>query len=451
VSSHFQKLYISCSEFVDSWDKELYELTNLDYLLFILINHLGNRVDKQFFVNDRRLSSLFLNFDQIGTLCFNIGDSLGYFLEDNCFGKCPLNCPKDLNSTLDLRDKKFIKNDLNEKLNILRNLLPDKIEKEQFMRFDLLNYVLMDTIVQFYSEEFNLEVNEEDMDLIDLTEFLENNIIDFFQIEGQELLSRPFETAINNFEDLLENETSEHIENLWTNEEPNWKDSGEIKNWDNQKDTVSNVFSKFLSNDKYAHNTSNNALVYEIQYLNKYLVEYVKIEQISEFSEFHLGEFFSVWLVRELIMSNDEQISFIFKAVARFITFLHQHYHINLKHNFLKLYNKLKTDLPRVIQATNTYISEYNLFDAILSAQDQKYERILGFFEIKEIFDPDLRLIRIVERNSSNIDYIIHFDSSAFPKLRKGDILHTSIYKRDNQWQILEIQYIYTNLAKIYI
>ena len=150
-------------------------------------------------------------------------------------------------------------------------------------------------------------------------------------------------------------------------------------------------------------------------------------------------------------MSNDEQISFIFKAVARFITFLHQHYRINLKHNFLKLYNKLKTDLPRVIQATNTYISEYNLLDVILSAQDQKYEKQLGFFEIKEIFDPDLRLIKIAEKTSSDLNYVIHFNSSAFSKLRKGDILHTSLYKKDNQWQILEIQYIYTNLANIYI
>ena len=88
MSEKYQRTFISVREFIESWDKEIYELTNLDFFVFLTINHLGNQIEKRFFINERSNSPLSLSFDNIGTLCFNLGDSLEFFFQDNCFGNC---------------------------------------------------------------------------------------------------------------------------------------------------------------------------------------------------------------------------------------------------------------------------------------------------------------------------------------------------------------------------
>lgn len=450
MSEHHQKTFISVREFIDSWDKEFYEFNNLDFFIFLLINHLGNQLEKRFFVEHRRQSRLNLDFDQIGTVCFNLCDSFEYFLEENCFSSCPLNCTRDLDGTIDetqLQGNEKIR----RKLDLIQSFLVGKLDKEQCLRLDLMNHVILDSLLQFYSEEMSIEFEENDIILLELAEFIENVIIEFIRFEGQSLLHKPLELSVDYFEELLQNEEEDKSENSWKKTHHEWKENREKLEWEKNPENIEDVFSHFLNDEHYNPQISRQTLAHDIDYLSRYLMDYVKLDKISDLKESHLAEFLSVWLTREFILSDVRQISHIFRATARFITFLFHHYQINLRKEFLKYYDVLKMDLPRVIQATNTFISEYNLFETIITAEQNYSEHKVGYYEIIDIRD---HLDRIIEARNL-FDYennlIFKFESSAFFRLRKGDILHASIIQRSQDWEILEIQFIYPNLAMPYI
>lgn len=450
MSEHHQKTFISVREFIDSWDKEFYEFNNLDFFIFLLINHLGNQLEKRFFVEPRRQSRLNLDFDQIGTVCFNLCDSFEYFLEENCFSSCPINCTRDLDGTIDqtqLQGNEKIR----RKLELIQSFLVGKLDKEQCLRLDLMNHVILDSLLQFYSEEMSIEFEENDIILLELAEFIENVIIEFIRFEGQSLLHKPLELAVDYFEELLQNEEKDKSENSWNETHQEWKENREKLEWEKNPENIEDVFSHFLNDEHYNPQISQQTLAHDIDYLSRYLMDYVKLDKISDLKESHLAEFFSVWLTREFILSDVRQISHIFRATARFITFLFHHYQINLRKEFLKYYDVLKMDLPRVIQATNTFISEYNLFETIITTEQNYSEHKVGYYEIIDIRD---RLDRIIEARNL-FDYennlIFKFESSAFFRLRIGDILHASIIQRSQDWEILEIQFIYPNLAMPYI
>lgn len=450
MSEHHQKTYISAQEFIKSWDKELYELNNLDFFIFLMINHLGNQLEKRFFIQHRRELELFLSFDHIGTVCFNVGDSFEYFLEENCLSSCPINCPRDMDGQIDscsinLEDR------IKRKLELLQSFLVGHLDKEQCFRIDLMNHVILDTLLQFYSEELNIEFEENDCTLLELAEFMENTIIDFIRFEGTDLLNKPFENALEYFEELLTGESDSKYDEEWQEESQDWQTSPKENEWQRGQKPIEEVLIHFLNDEHFNSKMFEDLPSQDIEYLSKYLKETTKIKTISEFNESYLAEFLSVWLAREFVMSDTQQISHIFRATARFITFLYHHYQINLKREFLKFYDLLKTDLARTIQATNTFISEYKVLDALLDANRNDDNHKTGYFEVVSVKDKLYRILELknVYEHRENIN--VKLNSSAIFKLQKGDILHANIVKRSTDWEILEIQYIYPSLALQFI
>ncbi len=100
-----------------------------------------------------------------------------YFLEENCFGSCPINCIRDLDGIIDQTrlqgDKK-----IRRKLELIQSFLVGNLDKEQCLRLDLMNHVILDSLLQFYSEEMSIEFEENDIILLELAEFIENVILD---------------------------------------------------------------------------------------------------------------------------------------------------------------------------------------------------------------------------------------------------------------------------------
>jgi len=450
LSEHHQKTFISVREFIESWDKEFYEFNNLDFFIFLLINHLGNQLEKRFFIEHRRQSRLNLDFDQIGTVCFNLCDSLEYFLEENCFRSCPINCVRDLEGTID-KSQLQANEKIKRKLELIQSFMVGNLDKEQCLRLDLMNHVILDSLLQFYSEELNIEFEENDLILLELAEFVENVILEFIRFEGQPLLHKPTELAIDYFEELLQSEEEDKTKNEWNEKSLDWRDKGEKLEWEKNPENIDEVFFHFLNDEHYNPQISQQTLAHDIDYLSRYLLDYAKLEKISDFKENHLAEFLSVWLTREFILSDVRQISHIFRATARFITFLFHHYQINLRKEFLKYYDVLKMDLPRVIQATNTFISEYNLFETIITANQESGEHKVGFYEITDIRNRVDRTIEVRNVYDYENNLIFKLESSAFFRLRIGDILHASIIRHAQEWEILEIQFIYPNLAISFI
>lgn len=107
MSERFEKAYISVSEFVSSWEKEIYELNNLDYFTFLLINYLGYKIEHNFFNAEENSPYLCIDPEEIATLSFNIGDCFESFLENNCFGDCTLSCPTKLDEKVDLNQTEW--------------------------------------------------------------------------------------------------------------------------------------------------------------------------------------------------------------------------------------------------------------------------------------------------------------------------------------------------------
>ncbi len=450
MSERFQKTFISVREFVESWDKELYELNNLDFFIYLMINHLGNQLEKRFFTHERRLIQYYLDFDQIGTLCFNLGDEFEFFLQENCLGSCNLNCPRDLDSIINLKTVKLDEKH-SRKLALVQAFLSNEVEKEQFLRIDLMNYVILDTLIQFYSEEFQVELSEDDLFLHELAEFIEDSIIEFMRLEGQSLLHKPFETAIEYFEELLQNEVEEETENDWQESGDFFEPEFHKEEWQKFIVAPEEVFTRFLSDQRYSPVEQVSALTYDISFLKKYLAEYAQLDNIYDFSDYHLREFFSFWLVKEFVLSDPRQIPHIFRATARFVTFLYQNYNINLKRDFLKIYEALKTNLIRVIEATNQFLAEYDLLEALLSGSSSDAEQISGIFEIARIHPDNHQHLDLIDIQFSHRLDDVSFPFSAARKLRSGDVLQATLLNEDDSWKITEIQYIFPAMGRPFI
>ena len=446
MSARPQKAFISTREFVESWDKELYELTNLDYFIFLMINHLGNQLHKNFFNINRRDLENYLDFDSICTLSFNLGDAFGYFLEDNCFDSCPINCPRDLDGKIDICSVK-LEDRIKRKLDLLQSFLLGQLEKEHCLRIDLMNHVIISTMQQFYLEELNIEFEEDDISFLEMAEFIEGVIIEFMKFEGKTLIDRPFESALEHFEDLLQKESELKSDDLFKPETNEWQFEPEKDNWNTSPQTVDDVIMHFLNDRHYNPKFSADPISHDIEYLNKYLKEKAKITNISDFTQMHLAEFLGVWLVHEFVLTDALQIPHIFRATARFVTFLYHHYDINLKKDFLTLYDALKIDLPRVIQATNSYISEYNMLDSLLILPKDQDNILLGYFEVLETKQRTNQSIKVRNLSEFGKEFLLKIESGIIFKLQQGDVIHASIIKRESGWELLEIQYIYPNIA----
>ncbi len=437
-------------EFVNSWDKELYELTYLDYFIFLLINYIGDQLEKRFFNQRHRHTELFLDFEQLGTLCFNIGDALEFFLEENCLGSCPLNCPLNLdgivNDTLSNLEHR-----IQRKLIILRTFLSRKLDKEQCLRVDLMNHVIMDTLIQYYQDEFQIELSEENLNLMDMAEFIEDIIIDFIRLEGKNLLSRHSETAIEIFENLLQSEFNEESEENWYEDTSEHHLEYHKEEWQKSLETIDEVFKKFSSDEHYNSPETRGVLTGDLMYFKRFLNDEANLKRIYDLQEDHIAEFLSIWLVKEFVLKNDQQIQNIFRALARFITYINQNYNINLKREFLKYYEAVKSDLPRVVKAMNTFIDEYNVLASILNFEADDSQIKTGIFEITQIHGKNSHLFDVQDLNIFQKIDNIFLDSSAFYKLREGDILNASLIEESDGWKVLDIQFIYPNLAKRFL
>ncbi len=450
MSERYQKTFVSVREFVESWDKEIYQLTNLDFFIYLLINHIGNRLERQYFA-DKQDSPFYLDFDLLGSLCFNIGDNLEIFFKENCFGKCRLNCPLDLDNIVQkdqLPNNEFTR----KRVNLLSEYLVGDMVKESFLRMDLLNFVLLDTLAHFYNEELDLEVEEDDVAILSMAEFIINVIIQFIRIEGQGLLRNPHENAQEYFQELLEIE-EESRENTWGIEEEGWtpeEDSHE--QWDAPDEKIEMVISRFLDESLANSPERNDWMIPYVQMLQAFLQEQPDVYDVFDLREDHLLEFLSTWLVQEYTMQDDRQVQHNFRMLARFVTWLYNTYNIDFKRTFLQFYDKVKTDVPRVIRALNYYLNEYDIFNTLLIREAEDIEKISGFYQIRAMGTFQNKILHLEDLHKYQEFPLVKFHSNIFNQIRVGDILQATLFKNPaGLWEVLEIHFIYPGIAERFI
>ena len=451
MSERYQKTFVSVREFVESWDKEIYQLTNLDFFIYLLINNIGNHLERQYFIGERKESPFYLDFDLLGSLCFNIGDNLEIFFKENCFGKCSLNCPLDMDTIVpenNLPENSFTR----KRIKLLSEYLVGDRSKENFLRLDILNFVLLDTLAHFYNEELGLEVEEDDVAILQMAEFIINVIIQFIRIEGQGLLRNPYENAQEYFQELLEIE-EESREDTWTVDEEGWTpEAEEHEQWDAPDDKIEMVISRFLDESLANSPERNDWMIPYVQMLQAFLQEQPDVYDVFDLREDHLLEFLSTWLVQEYTMQDDRQVQHNFRMLARFVTWLYNTYNIDFKRTFLSYYDKVKTDVPRVIRALNYYLNEYDIFNTLLIREAEDIEKVSGFYQIRAMGSFQSKVLHLEDLHKFHEFPVVKFYSNIFNQIRTGDILQATLFKNPSGlWEVLEIHFIYPGIAERFI
>nr|HQV33575.1 hypothetical protein [Calditrichia bacterium] len=445
----FQKTFISPREFVDSWDREIYELRNLDYFIYLMINYLGNQLEKRYFIRDRQESRLSLSFESIATLCFNIGDSFEYFLEGE-EGRTGEEPPEFFD--LDSRESRERQNQqLEQRIRNLKSFLAEGILQEQNFRVDLMEHVVLDSLLQFYLEEMNLEFGEEDIEIVELADFIEDTMVSFIRNEGQELLQRPSDPAIDHFEDLLGLDEDYREDKKWQGEEEGALEEESWEGGGHDFESFPQVVERFTAEVERSDSKPSPTARRDIELFATYLSDYADVHNLYDLSEEHLQEFMSVWLLRHFAQQSLPEFSDIFQTMARFLGWLNQQYQIDHGKNFADFYDRIKIEVPRIARVMNAYLENYNLFEVMMLRDQPGSNQLTGFFEVKDLNIPADRQLDLHNIHFGDNIPGVMLNTSIFPRIKPGDVLHATLFQKTRGWEVLEIHFLYPGAAKPYL
>lgn len=439
MSEQFKKTYISAREFIISWEKEVYELNNLDYFIFLLINDLASGIERSYFSNYNQNDMLFLPSEETGMLAFNIGDSLQIFIENNCFSVCPLRCPVRFNEKVGVDEQKA-RRELLSKLDIC---LKACYSKEQCLYSDILNHVLLDCLLDFYNCEMNVVLGENDKRLFNLAEFIMGIIINFIKNKGQRLLNAPLENAGTRFDNLIKSD-----ESPWEEFLPELEDDedDETEEWKIKNSSIELIIDEFKDNYKLNFNAASEFRV--IDKFKEYLVNLIEIKSVEDLVIEDLEEFFLVVLIHDLIMDDKQKLPDITAIFSQFLTYLEFNCDVSLKDSFDRFINTNIDQIARTLKMTRDYYKKHPLLDFLLSSKKDEEKLVEGFFEIAGKEDGCF----IVEDIHLNLQFK-PVDLSQLPvnSLKAGDILHVQLLMDDLVWRIANLEMIYPIKAKFYL
>jgi len=437
LAERFKKTYISAREFVNSWEKEIYELNNLDYFIFLIMNDLGSLIEREFFSKSERKEDLFLSSTEIGNLVFNLGDGLQMFFEKNCFGSCELRCPTHLSEHLNHDDQKVRKGIINE-----FDRKPTSCRtKEQCLNIDLMNYVVLDTLIDFYNYEMRIILDETDIRLLTLADYIMNIITDFTRTKGQLLLNTPQENAGDLFKDSLKND-----ESPWSESSPELDEDEEedIELWKTGKSGIKAILNSYRNQIESEYSAGELSLIDRFE---EYIADFLEVKDIGEIGLEDLEEFFLVVLINELADKDELEVSKTWKMFDHLFNFIEFQYEFELK----KLFDHCgieENDFHRVLEINRKYQKEYPLVDFLLSSESQNETQIEGFFEVSEVIGSYL-VLRDVHLDT----YFNPVDMSSLSgrKIKLGDILHLQLVVCDPGWKISHLEIIYPSQSKPYL
>ncbi|MGH1363427.1 MAG: hypothetical protein ACRBF0_07720 [Calditrichia bacterium] len=433
---------------MESWDKEVYELTNLDYFIYLMINHLAHQLEKRFFIETRSDSGLFLEKENIGTLCFNIGDSFECFVEENGYDDHSLNHILDLNGS-SLSSKKDGE-PVQKRLSSLRSFLTEGIIREKNFRIELMDHVILDTLLQFYFEEVGVEIDEEDFEIIELADFVEDILIEYIRKEGHSLLERPADSAIDHFEDLLGREEESGAKPEW-NEDTQFATEAAEEDWNRPYEDISVSIRKFIDDRSINSEDVAEFIEQDIEEFRDYLIEHANARNVYELSEERLLEFLTVWVVQKFSNEEIERIPRLFQTTARYVNWVANTYGVNHKKRFAMYYERVKTEVPRVIATLKQYMEDYSLFDVMLLRGSDEVKQLSGFYEIKDFRSRTRHTLDLSDMQFGNTIENVYLPSNAFVRLKQGDILQATLILRDERWEVLELHYAFPRAAKAFI
>lgn len=441
MSKDFGKGYISAKEFVNSWEKEVYELTNLDYFIYLLINNIGGLLENDFFSDFDQKDQFYLNSEEISALSFNIGDSLQLFLEKNCFGSCNLGCPNKLKQPFSEKDDeiriKFVSTEFD-------GLAASCVSREDCLYHDVMNYVVIDALLDFYNYEMGIVLHEKDRRLNNLTHFLMANIITFTEINGVKLLNSPNELATDLFQqDLQDDDVWEEV--LPVINETEDDENSEV--WKPENKSIFEVFRDFEEeNPELISSAFTKKLLLQFR---KFLDDYLEVNKLDELEFEYIDEFFCLLFLQDFLMDEDvnfKEMETLFKALFQYID---QIVNVQLTTSFDSYARTEFLDIKRTLNITKKYNKKHTYLNFLLDEQSKEPNHLFeGYFEITELSDS-----RLVLRDVDNKTFHENIDIGELLKMdiKIGDILHVQLNTTNSTWYIAYLELIYPSISKYFL
>lgn len=441
LAERFEKTYISVTEFIDSWEKELYELNNLDYFIFLLINKLGFQIEHSFINKKNKNPYLYIEPDEIGTLAFNIGDSLESFLENNCLSSCALACPTKVDDELSDEEREYV----DKNLHLVHIINDDDWNRRQFLLTDILNYVVLDSLFDFYNYDIGINLDETDFGLLQFADFIMDILYKFIRQNGHTYLNKPTEPAINLFDKLI-NES----EKSWNEKEDYDLDDEfeETEIWKRGNYNIQKYIDEFLSNFESENKEPENEKRI-LEYLSNFINSFVGDTNIDEFDQLDIEEFITFWLVRELTLDTFVEVEKAFELYSKFFTWLEFSNEIYLSKVFSDLCDKHSKEVVQVIESARKYLNNSSIINGILEANSSDTVLHDGYFEIVSIAKNEF--LRLQDIHTKKIYYNVRIDNDLKDNIKKANILEAMIKPTAYGWRIINIEYIFPKVSAQYL
>ena len=436
MSERFEKTYISVNEFLSSWEKEIYELNNLDYFTFLLINYLGYKIEHGFFNKGECSPYLRIDPEEIATLSFNIGDCFESFLENNCFGDCSLSCPTNLEEKVDPNQTEVDRTHLN----IIHIMNGSDLSKKQFLLTDILNYVVLDTLFDFYNYEIGLDLDDADIGLMQFADFITVILEKFIESRGQKFLLSPKESASDMFENIIND-----LDDDWDDASPPaYEESDEKEDWKYGNLTVANVVQECLLHSKNLDRIDERLL----EYFQSFADEYAGILQIDNFSKEDLEEFFLFWLLREISLEKEISSEQVKKTFETFFIWLELSRGIELKSTYEEFVASSFDSFEKTLATIRLYFENNSVISGILEANVPDDQIVDGFFQVDRVSRGGFLRLRDIHFRQTYLNVKINLSE---PEVLENMILYASIKHTAYGWRVINLEYIFPHKAKPYL
>jgi len=438
LAEQSRKIYISAREFIDSWEKEIYELTNLDYFIFSLINELALELEKNFFTRFSSTDALYLHSEEIGILSFNMGDSTQSFLDKNCFSSCNMNCPLQLNE-----DVSSTESMLRQGMIALNSQEGSRCHtKEECLYADLLNYVVLDSLLDFYNYEMGLVMEDGNMVLTRMAEFIMDIIISFTKNKGQKWLQNRDENASDLFERHIQSEQLD-----WQNDANLLDDDLEGDEWKLEQSKPVYVIESFLSSLSHRNDLGEAPRI--IDRFNEFITDFLELERIEELAYDDIEEFLTIVVNHEFLMDEQINLDLVADLFESFIDYLEYNYNLNFKEAFKRFRQTVFPHILRTFRLIRRYNQRHPYVDYLLSASHLDEDEITeGFFKVHR----QQKAKFVLQDIHLSTEYAgVHVDESIAWELQTGDILHGQLKKRNKGWEFVHLEMIYPENARPYL
>ncbi|MBD3225647.1 MAG: hypothetical protein GF313_13040 [Caldithrix sp.] len=440
MAEQSRKSYITAREFIEAWEKEIYELNNLDYFIYLLINELASSIELQYFVNITSKHLLYLNREDIGNLSFSIGDSLQVFLERNCFNSCPLQCPSNLNDPVNQEEEQI----RNSMLLQFMQHPPQCKRKDECLYTDLLNYVVLDSLLDFYNYEMNIVLSENDKRLLKFAEFIMHIVINIIRKKGQDSLNEPKENASEKFSTMLYSDDNTLL-NLFA-DEPEDDEMVEGDEWKLSSNGVDAIIEEFK--ESYDRINSDDGIDQIFDNFGEFITNFLAISKIDELHIEDIEEYFNVILLNDITVNEHVSLDDVKNAFLKFIEYLEFNDYASLVREYKQFIDTDFSDVERVLTISVDYQRKHPLVNYLLQESKNKEKSIEGFFEVKSVHN---NIAKLEDIHLKAAYRYVDVSKIGGQLLKQGDILHVELTYENHLWSVSHVLIVYPAKAKFYL